>query len=161
METVSIRPISKSDNEALANIIRNALIEFNANHPGTVFDDPTTDHLYELFQKEGSAYWVAVKDELILGGGGIYPSAGLETDTCELVKLYLSPEARGLGLGRQLIERCLSKAKENGYKRVYIESMPELAKAVGIYTKMGFTMLNGPMGNTGHTGCTIWMLKNL
>ena len=48
-----------------------------------------------------------------------------------------------------------------GYKRVYLESMPELAGALAIYEKFGFDYLAGPMGNTGHFGCERWMLKNL
>ena len=54
-----IRPIQDEDNVALARIIRAALSEFGADKPGTVYYDPTTDALYELFQKEGSVYYVA------------------------------------------------------------------------------------------------------
>ena len=55
-----IRDILPEDNGPLALIVRNALAEFGANKPGTVFFDPTTDHLYELFQTAGSKYFVAV-----------------------------------------------------------------------------------------------------
>jgi putative acetyltransferase len=79
-----------------------------------------------------------------LGGGGIFPSDGLPAETCELVKMYLKPEARGKGIGKLLIEKCLEFAKGFGYLRVYIETMPELRKAVSIYEKFGFEYLNGP-----------------
>jgi len=39
--------------------------------------------------------------------------------------------------------------------------MPELRKAVSVYEKFGFTYLTGPMGNTGHFGCDVWMIKEL
>jgi putative acetyltransferase len=39
--------------------------------------------------------------------------------------------------------------------------MPELSKAISVYEKFGFTYLTGPKGNSGHSGCTFWMLKNL
>jgi len=55
----------------------------------------------------------------------------------------------------------MSWAKENGYTQVYLESMPELAKAVSIYEKVGFKALDHPLGNSGHDGCDIWMLKTL
>jgi putative acetyltransferase len=158
MENVFIRTILPDDNPALANIVRNTLAEFGANHQGTVYYDPTTDHLFELFQKERSIYYVAVINDSIGGGAGIFPSNGLPIDTCELVKMYLLPHARGLGLGRELIQRSLEFAKNAGYKKVYLESMPELTKALGIYEKFGFKYLNGPMGNTGHFGCDKWML---
>src|SRR5687768_6247874 len=114
-ENFTIRAIQKSDNPSLATIVRNTLAEFGANKPGTVFFDPTTDALYELFQSPRSAYFVAEMDGKPIGGAGIFPSPGLPADTCELVKMYLLPEARGLGLGKKLIMKCLSAAKENGY----------------------------------------------
>ena len=49
MSPVTIRTIQPADNPALAIIIRNALAEFGANKPGTVYYDATTDALYELF----------------------------------------------------------------------------------------------------------------
>jgi putative acetyltransferase len=159
MQNVNIRKIQPSDNPHLALIIRNALAEFGANKPGTVFYDDTTDHLYELFQKPGSIYYVAEQEGEILGGAGIYPSNGLPKGTCELVKMYLKPATRGLGLGRKLIEQCLEFAKALGYVQVYIETMPELRKALSVYEKFGFEYLNGPLGNTGHFGCDVWMLK--
>lgn len=160
MKEVIIRPIQPSDNSELAHIIRTTLAEFGANHPGTVYYDESTDHLFELFQKPGSKYYVAEADDIILGGGGIFPSDGLDPDTCELVKMYLIPKGRGQGLGKLLIEKALHFAKDTGYKKVYIETMPELKKAMSVYEKFGFKYLDGPMGNTGHGGCTVWMLKS-
>lgn len=158
MDKISIRPIAPLDNPSLAQIIRSTLAEFGANHPGTVYYDESTDHLFELFQKPGSIYYVAELAGKILGGGGIFPSDGLDKDTCELVKMYLLPEGRGQGLGKLLIEKALAFAKEAGYKKVYLETMPELKKAMSVYEKFGFKYLTGPMGNTGHGGCTVWMV---
>jgi len=156
-----IRPIEPGDNEELAKVIRTALAEFGANKPGTVYFDPTTDALFELFRTPKSFYYVALVDGKVVGGCGIFPTDNLPDGTCELVKLYLAKEARGTGLGKQLMEISLSWAKENGYTQVYLESMPELAKAVSIYEKVGFKALDHPLGNSGHCGCDIWMLKEL
>lgn len=158
---MEIRPIESRDNEALAKVIRTALAEFGANKPGTVYFDPTTDALFELFRTSGSYYYVATLDEKVVGGCGIFPTENLPQGTCELVKLYLAKEARGTGLGKQLMEQSMSWAKENGYTHVYLESMPELKKAVSIYEKVGFQPLDHPLGNSGHDGCDIWMLKAL
>ncbi|MEO6314608.1 MAG: GNAT family N-acetyltransferase [Chitinophagaceae bacterium] len=164
METpahITIRLIQPSDDRALATIIKNSLAEFGANKPGTAFFDPTTDALFQLFQQAGSFYFVAEKANELLGGAGIFPSAGLPEGVCELVKMYLHPAARSKGLGRLLIHQCLERAALAGYKKVYLETMPELGKAVSVYEKFGFTYLKGPMGNTGHFGCDIWMIKTL
>ena len=156
---IIIRKIALNDNAVLASIVRDSLAEFGANKPGTVFYDNTTDHLYEMFQEPGSIYFVAEQDGHVLGGAGIYPSEGLPAQTCELVKMYLEPQARGKGLGKLLIDKALDFAKGFGYTQVYIETMPELRKAVSIYEKFGFEYLGGPLGNTGHFGCDVWMLK--
>ena len=156
-----IRNIQPADNPYIASIIRNSLAEFGANKPGTVYFDDSTDSLYELFQKQKAAYFIALLNKEIIGGAGIYPTEGLPADTCELVKMYLQPGARGKGIGKTLIERSLSFAKEAGYKKVYLETMPELKQALNVYAKFGFEYLKGPIGNSGHTGCSLWMLKSL
>jgi len=158
----NIRPISKDDNPFIAKIIRSALEEFGANKPGTVYFDESTDRLFDLFTTQaGSAYFIAEENGQILGGAGIFPTAGLPSGTCELVKMYLSKEARGKGLGQKMIAYSMHWAKENGYHQVYLETMPELKKAVHVYEQFGFHYLNAPMGNSGHCGCDIWMLKAL
>ena len=156
-----IRPIQPADNPVIAKIIRDTLTEFGANHPGTVYYDPTTDALFELFRQEKSVYNIAEVDGKIVGGGGIFPTAGLPADTCELVKMYLLPEARGAGLGTLLIKKCLEQAKANGFSKVYLETMNELKAALKVYERLGFSYLTGPMGNSGHFGCPLWMMKEL
>jgi len=156
-----IREIQPADNERLAVIIRSVLAEFNANKPGTVFFDPTTDDLYALFRAPGSVYFVAEIDGEIVGGAGVYPTDALPAGYCELVKLYLLPQTRGKGIGKALIEKCFEIAAQIGYTGMYLESMPELKTAVGLYERCGFTHLQGPLGNSGHFGCDIWMVKEL
>lgn len=161
LEKINIRTIKREDDKELSHIVKDTLAEFGANKPGTVYYDPTTDHLSEVFKKSRSIYYVAELDGIVVGGGGIYPSDGLDEDTCELVKMYLRPKARGIGLGRLLIDKCIAFAVEAGYKQIYLETMPELKQALKTYEKFGFEYINQPMGNTGHFGCDLWMLKKL
>ena len=162
MSELVIRPVEQNDNLTIATIIRIALTEFGANKPGTVFYDDSTDHLFELFQAEpNSAYFIASINGEIIGGAGIFPTEGLPIHTCELVKMYLSKEARGKGFGQKMIAHCLQLAKIKGFDQVYLETMPELKKAVSVYEQLGFGFLDGPMGNSGHKGCDIWMIKSI
>jgi len=159
---IIIRPIEPGDNAAIATIIRSVLEEFGANKPGTVYFDSETDHLYELFSgTPGSQYRVATYQGKLLGGAGIFPTPALPEGTCELVKMYLLPEARGKGVGKKLMDTAFSQAIALGYTQIYIETMPELTRAIGLYEQLGFAYLKGPMGNSGHCGCDIWMLKKL
>ena len=161
-DNISLRTIRQDDNPVIANIIRSTLKEFGANHPGTVYYDATTDHLFELFSSTPrSVYYVAEIDGSIVGGGGIFPSPGLPGDTCELVKMYLLPQARGLGLGSKLITQCIEFAKQNDYRNIYLETMPELKQALKTYEKFGFNYINAPMGNTGHFACDVFYLQKL
>lgn len=161
MSACTVRKLRKEDNPIIASIIRQVLTEFNANKPGTVYFDPTTDDLYGLFHTPLSAYWIVETDGKIAGGSGVFPTAGLPAGCCELVKLYLLPEARGRGLGKSLIEKCFDSARQFGFKEMYLETMPELKMAMGLYERCGFKYLTGPLGNSGHFGCDLWMLKTL
>ena len=158
---VIFRQIKKNDNLFLAQMIREVFREHEAPQHGTVYSDPTTDDLYGLFRKDKSVMWVAESDDVPQGCCGIYPTEGLEDNCAELVKYYLSSKGRGKGTGRQLMELCIESAREMGYEKLYIESMPQFSKAVSIYEKLGFKHLPGPLGNSGHTTCNIWMILDL
>lgn len=158
---MNIRPITAADNMAMANILRSSLEEFGLDKPGTAYFDESTDRLFESFQKERTAYFIAEENGKVLGGAGIYPSNGLPSDTVELVKMYMSAASRGKGIGKQLMLKCIEFAKSLGYQKIYLETMPELSSAVAAYEKLGFRSLTGPLGNTGHYSCTIWMLREL
>ncbi len=155
------REIEKNDNREIAALIRQVFREFKIDRPGTVYFDPTTDDLYNLFRASCSVYWIAEDNGTIIGGCGIYPTPGLPEGCAELVKLYLLPSYRSRGIGRELIERSFESAMHFGYRQLYLESLPELGKAIHIYEKAGFRRLSAPMGNSGHFGCDIWMLKDL
>ncbi|PZR05678.1 MAG: GNAT family N-acetyltransferase [Flavobacterium psychrophilum] len=158
---MKIRLIAPSDNVLMAAILRRSLEEFGLNIPGTAYFDESTDRLFESFQKERAAYFVAEENGVILGGAGIYPTEGLPDDTVELVKMYVSSAHRGRGVGKKLLLKAIEFAKSCGYQNIYLETMPELSAAVSAYIKLGFTSLDKPLGNTGHFSCTIWMLKEL
>lgn len=159
--TFVVRPVEERDNKAIAAIIRAVLTEFNAAKCGTVYYDPTTDDLYQLFKKEKSAYYIAEVNDKVVGGCGVYPTDGLPEGCCELVKLYLLPEARKTGLGKRLIEQSVAVAKDFGYTSMYLESLPELTKAVSLYENLGFTYLPTALGDSKHFGCSLWMIKDL
>ncbi len=158
---VQIRPVIKQDNRELARIIRESLKEFGADKPGTVYYDESTDRLSEVFERKGSAYFVLLWNGEIAGGAGIFPTPGLPDDTCELVKMYLLPHARGKGFGYELLIRCSRFAAGIGYRKMYLETLPELSLAISLYERFGFKRLDAPLGHTGHTGCNIWMIRDV
>ncbi|GAA4103957.1 GNAT family N-acetyltransferase [Mucilaginibacter panaciglaebae] len=160
--SITLRPIRPADNVELAKIIRASLEEFNVPRQGTVYSDPTTDALFELFnQTAGSCYFIAEQDGMLLGGCGVYPTAGLPAGYAELVKLYLTAASRGKGIGKMLLNKCFEAAADLGYTHLYLESFPQLTKAVSLYHKAGFEPIDHALGSSGHFACTIWMVKEL
>ena len=155
------RKIESADNKILATIIRNIFMEMNVPTEGTVFTDPTTDDLYTLFDMPKATLWVAQERENIFGCCGIYPTNALPAGCAELVKFYLAPEARGKKIGKTLFEKSLETAAEFGYSSIYIESFPQFIDAIKMYKKFEFKYLTNPLGNSGHFGCNVWMLKKL
>lgn len=158
---LTIRKVRKEDNAELAAMIRGVFEEHDAPRQGTVYSDPTTDQLFELFLEPRSVLWVAEDQGTLLGCCGIYPTEGLPEGCAELVKYYLPRSSRGKGIGKALMEKSMASAKKLGYGQVYIESLPEFSKAVRIYEKQGFEMLSHPLGNSGHPGCNIWMIRSI
>ncbi len=161
MEDIVIRNVQESDNITLASLIRQVFKEHNAPEINTVYSDPTTDNLYKLFQKPRSVLWVAEINNEVLGCCGIYPTSGLDHDCAELAKFYLSARIRGKGIGKRLMLQCFQSALQLGYKKLYLESLPEFSQAVSMYEKYRFIKLDKPLGNSGHTSCNIWMIKEL
>jgi len=156
-----IRKIEKRDNAALAKLIREVFVEHDAPKEGTVYSDPTTDDLFELFKEPRSVLWVAESEGSLAGCSGVFPTEGLPENCAELVKVYLSAAARGTGTGRALMQKSISSAVELGYTQLYLESLSEFSKAVSIYEKLGFVRLDKPLLNSVHVTCNIWMVKDI
>ena len=158
--SIEIRPIQKKDNHATAEMIRFVLVEQNAPKTGTAYEDKALDDLYEAYNIPGAAYFVLLENDGIIGSAGIQALDGNE-NVCELQKMYFHLNARGRGLGKQMMTTCLEFAKQHGYKACYIETLPSMMAAQSLYLKTGFEYIDHRMGKTGHFSCTVWMLKKL
>jgi len=161
VETLEIRPIQLSDNFAIATIIKETLIEFDGNKPGTAFNDISLNNMFETYNRKNAVYFVALLNNTIIGGCGIQSLDGDDSNTCELQKMYMSPQARGKKIGKKLLEKCIKFAKEANFEKCYLETFPHMSTAINLYKMNGFNSINKPMGNTGHGACDVWMLKDL
>lgn len=157
----NFRIIENRDNKLLAQIIRKVFIEHNAPQHGTVYSDPTTDNLFELFKTPKSILWIAEFEQKPVGCCGIFPTKGLPSACVELVKFYLAKEHRGKGVGKELILKSIQSAKDFGYSNLYLESLDHFATAIGIYNKLGFKKINKPLCDSVHSTCDIWMEMSL
>ena len=158
---MKIREVIRSDNPHLAIVIRRVLKEMKVPLKGTAYADRELDNMYQAYSVPRSIYFVVQFNDQILGGAGIMPLNKGTKNICELQKMYLDPKARGKGVGSNLLELCLSFARENNFSLCYLETMPYMLDAQELYRKNGFIYINNPMGATGHYSCPVWMTKEL
>jgi len=158
---ILIREIQQKDNKAIANVIRTVFISDDYPKTGTAFEDPQLNQMFETYQQPNSIYFVVESSNQIVGGAGVSPLQNSDENICELQKMYFLEEARGKGLGFQMIQKCLEKAKEFGFEKCYLETLPEMKNAQKLYQKVGFQYIDSPLGETGHSSCPVWMIKVL
>lgn len=160
-DSFRIRPIEPGDDAAMAAIIRSVMPEFGAGGDGFAINDPEVDWMHRAYSTPRCAYFVLERDGVVIGGGGVAPLTGAQTDVCELRKMYFLPQARGRGAGRAMMTRCLDAARTLGYRRCYLETLRGMDAAIKLYERSGFELLNAPMGDTGHGGCNRFYLLAL
>ena len=59
-------------------------------------------------------------------------------ERCEMKRLYVSPECRGMKLGEKLVDEIIQHAKNAGYKEMVLDTIVPLQAAIHLYNKMGF-----------------------
>ncbi len=156
-----IRPIEPRDAPAVAAIIRTVMPEFGADGPGFAIHDAEVDRMYDAYAGPRHSYFVVERDGRVIGGAGVAPLEGGDPDVCELRKMYFLPEARGIGAGAAMMQRCLDAARGHGFKRCYLETLTGMDGAQTLYKRSGFSTLCSPMGGTGHHGCDRFYIRDL
>jgi putative acetyltransferase len=160
-DTIVIREIRATDNAEIEQVIRDCFHEFKIPLEGTAYTDPETKAMFEAYQNKNDVYFVIDLNGEVLGGGGVKPLNNFEGSVCEIQKMYFSPKVRGKGYGKMLFGKCLDAAKTLGFKQCYLESADQLKAAIHIYEKHGFKHLDKALGDTGHSACGVWMIKDL
>jgi putative acetyltransferase len=160
-DMLELRPIRPEDDAQVAAIIRAVMPELGASGAGFAIHDAEVDHMYAAYARPRATYNVVTSEGRLVGGGGVAPLEGGDADTCELKKMYFLCEARGQGMGRKLLARCLEAARAHGFRRCYLETLTGMDAAQHLYRQAGFEKLGAPLGATGHFGCDRWFALQL
>lgn len=91
------------------------------------------------FNPERERCWIAERDGRRVGSVMVADGGG---DTAKLRLLYLDPAARGLGLGRTLVEQCIKFSTLAGYKKLSLWTNDILTAAIHVYKTAGFRLVS-------------------
>lgn len=157
-----IRLIEPKDNQAVKQLVLDTLAEFALFGEGFAGVDKELDDMCGAYADVLSAYYVVESEGEITGVGGYAPLLGTVPGTIvELRKMYLTPKLRGLGMGQRLIDLCVNESAIKGYKQMYLETVPAMQAAQSLYQKNGFKYTVQRMGDTGHSNCSVMMVRKL
>lgn len=98
---------------------------------------------------DGRLLLATVEDQL----AGCIALHKLDSQTCEMKRLYLRPQFRGKGLGRALTNQVIAEARQSGYQRMRLDTVePVMKDAVAMYRRLGFREIDpyrtNPMAGT-------------
>jgi len=82
----------------------------------------------------------------------------LETEICEMKRLYVAPAGRGQGLGKALTLAVIEAARTSGYREMRLDTLPSMADAQKLYRALGFTEI-APYYDTPIAGTVFMSLK--
>ena len=138
--TVTLRTLTANDSTALEQVR-----QYFRNYAGWL----GVDLSYQNFEQEmaslpgtytapeGRLFFAEV-DGRPAGCVGVRPLPDSE-GVCEMKRLYVAPEERGHGVGAALALAAIKAAKEIGYRKLIIDTLPSMRMAVKLYRELGFT----------------------
>lgn len=144
-DLVTLRITDKHDNETIEHVILSSFIEFSENLPEEGWNDYKSN-IAEAVNVSPIAYRiVAERNGEIIGsvflyrnGLDAYGSDELQINNPVIRLLAVKPSARGLGVGKKLIQYCIDLAKQQGSETIHLHTSDMMARAVSLYEKLGF-----------------------
>ena len=118
--------------------------------------DSELDHPMEKYGPPCGRLYLARVDG---AAAGCVALRKIDSENCELKRLYVRPRFRGMGIGRQLLQQILADAREIGYRHMLLDTLPFLERALGMYRALGFQEI--PIYNDSPMTSAIYMRLDL
>ena len=97
--------------------------------------DKELQTLAKMYAPPSGELFLIENENIFIGCAGLRQ---LDSENCELKRMYVKSEFRGLKLGEQLMEISLKTAKDLGYKTMKLDTLSRLTPALKLYEKYGF-----------------------
>ena len=131
-----IRPVRADDVPAVVELVRTVLAEFGLTMGAGADTDAQLFALPASYEEHGGHFWVATLESgAMLGTCGVFP---VGEASYELRKMYLASAARGLGLGRRLLDVAIAFARERHALEMVLDTTEQMTRARAFYEANGF-----------------------
>ncbi len=128
--------MAAEDIPRVVDLVRATLAEFGLEFGKGAATDDQLLQLPGSYRDAGGEFFVAYEGDALIGTAGVAP---VEEGVFELRKMYLSPSARGKGVGAALLKACLTHCRSRKAKRVVLDTTEKMTAAIAFYERNGFT----------------------
>lgn len=132
---IEVRPVEATDVPAVVALVTEVLKEHGLTFGVGAATDDALHALPGSYVDGGGAFWVATRGEELVGTCGVFPVA---PTSFELRKMYLSPVARGRGLGGRLLDVAVAWTRAAGGRELVLDTVEEMGRAIAFYEAHGF-----------------------
>jgi Acetyltransferases len=132
-------------------VVRELITEYT-NSLGVDLSFQDLDHELDTLAQFYEQIFVAREDNR---AAGCVALRRIDDTTCEMKRLYIRPEFRGHDLGRHLAEHVINEARQRGYQRMRLDTLPSMTAAIPLYQSLGFVEI-APIDSTSSKARGSW-----
>ena len=129
-----VRLLEATDADEVRTLFREYQVELGVDLCFQGFDHELADLPGAYGPPDGSLLVAAVDGET----AGCVALRKLGDGVCEMKRLYVRPAFRGRKVGRALAEGVIAAARERGYERMRLDTLPQMREATALYRSLGF-----------------------
>ncbi|MGB7023075.1 MAG: GNAT family N-acetyltransferase [Candidatus Acidiferrales bacterium] len=132
--------IEQAESPEFIRIVRELFVEYSESVGVGFCFQGFTEELAQLpgeFARPRGRLFLAFddRDGMVAGCGAL---RRIDAETCEMKRFYVRPAFRGKGLGRELILALIDSARQIGYVRMRLDTLPSMTTAIALYRALGF-----------------------